>query len=138
MLKNYFKVALRNISRQKTYSFINIFGLATGISCFVLILLFIQDEISYDRFHSKADRIYRVIDKIDTQEGQGEESSSNPFPVGPSLRNDYPHLIQHAVRFFNLQAPTLTLSIDDKKFNEKRVFFADSNILQVFDFPLST
>jgi putative ABC transport system permease protein len=138
MLRNYFKVALRNIARHKTYSFINIFGLATGISCFVLILLFIQDEVSYDRFHTKAGRIYRVIDKIDTQVGQGEESSSNPFPVAISLKNDYPHLIDHAVRFFNLQAPTLTLRIGDTKYNEKRVFFADSNLLQVFDFPLAS
>ena len=60
MLTNYLKVAVRNFLRHKMYSFINIFGLAVGIACCLLILLFIQDEISYDSFHKNADRIYRV------------------------------------------------------------------------------
>ena len=60
MLKNYLKIAVRNIKRNKIYSFINIAGLAIGIACCLLILLYIQDELSYDRFHKNADRIYRI------------------------------------------------------------------------------
>jgi putative ABC transport system permease protein len=136
MLKNYLLVTVRNLFRNKFYSLINIFGLATGIACFILITLFIQDELSYDRFHSKADRIYRVTEKIDVQEGQGENSSSNPFPVAKAIRTDFPQLVEEAVRFFNFQAPTLTLQYKDKKINEKRLFFADSSVFKVFDFPL--
>jgi putative ABC transport system permease protein len=61
MLRNYLKIALRNLLKHKGYTFINVFGLAVGIACCVLILLFVRDELSYDRFHEKADRIYRVV-----------------------------------------------------------------------------
>ena len=60
MLKNYFKIGARNLRRHKGYTFINITGLAVGMACCLLIVLFVQDELSYDRFHEKADRIYRV------------------------------------------------------------------------------
>ncbi|QQS35417.1 MAG: ABC transporter permease [Ignavibacteriales bacterium] len=136
MFKNYLKIAFRNLLKNKIHSAINIAGLIIGITCVVLIFLFVSDELSYDRFHSKKDRIYRVIEKIDT-EGQGEESSSNPFPVGPTLYNDYPHLIEAYVRFFNFQAPSLTLQVGDKKINEKKIYFADSTLFKVFDFPLA-
>ena len=109
MFQNYFKIAFRNLLRGKLYSFINVFGLAIGISCFMLIFLFIQDELRYDRFHKKVDRIYRVTSKLDNTEGQGENSSSNPFPVAKALKTDYPHLIEEVVRFFNFQVPSFSL-----------------------------
>jgi putative ABC transport system permease protein len=137
MLKNYFKIAARNLLTNKFYSLINIAGLAIGIACFLLILLFVEDELKYDRFHTKADRIYRVVEKIDSEEGQGEESSSNPFAVGKTLAADYPHLVEASVRFFNFQLPALTLQYGEKKLNEKRLFFTDSTVFEVFDFPLA-
>ncbi len=137
MLKNYFKTAYRNLLRHKFYSAITILGLATGIACFLLIFMFIQDEVRYDKFHSKADRVYRMVGKLDSEEGQGEESSSNPPPVAQALKTDYPHLIEETVRFFNFQQPTLTLELGDKKLNEKHLFFADSTLFKVFDFPLA-
>ncbi|MBK0403168.1 ABC transporter permease [Adhaeribacter sp. BT258] len=137
MLKNYFKTAYRNLLRHKFYSAITILGLATGIACFLLIFMFIQDEVRYDKFHSKADRIYRMVGKLDSEEGQGEESSSNPPPVAQALKTDYPHLIEETVRFFNFQQPTLTLELEEKKINEKHLFFADSTLFKVFDFPLA-
>ncbi|MFO7446714.1 MAG: ABC transporter permease [Ignavibacteriaceae bacterium] len=136
MLKNYLKIAFRNLVRYKAYSVINISGLAIGITCFMLIYLFIKDELSYDKFHSKADRIYRVTERIDA-DGQGENSSSNPFPVMKAMLNDYPHLIEEGVRLFNFQQPTLTLEYKDQKFNESKIFFADSTFFKVFDFPLA-
>ncbi|KAA9340183.1 ABC transporter permease [Adhaeribacter soli] len=137
MLKNYFKTAYRNLMRHKFYSAITMLGLATGIACFLLIFLFIQDEVRYDRFHTKADRIYRLISKLDSEEGQGEESSSASLPVAKALQTDYPHLIEATVRFFNFQQPTLTLERGEKKLNEKHLFFADSTVFKVFDFPLA-
>ncbi|MES2690250.1 MAG: ABC transporter permease, partial [Bacteroidota bacterium] len=135
MLKNYFTVAWRTIIRSKLYAAINIAGLAIGLTCFFLIALFIKDELSYDTFHTKAGRIYRVIGILNL-EGQGEESSSCPFPVAPALANDYPDLIEQAVRFFNFQDPQHTLRVGDTKMNESRIFMADSNVFAVFDFPL--
>ena len=135
MFRNYLTTALRNLQRNKLYTVINVLGLAVGVACFILIMLYVQDELSYDQYHSKADRIYRLVEKIEL-EGQGEESSSNPFPVAPTLKNDYPGLIEHAVRFFNFQVDKRTLKIGDLKFAEKQVFFADSNVFEVFDFPL--
>lgn len=136
MLKSFFITAVRNLLRNKFYSFINIFGLAIGIACFLLIMLYVKDELSYDRHHSKSERIYRVIGKLNL-EGQGEESSSCPFPVGPTIKQDFPQLVEHSVRFFNFQDPQHTLRVGEKKINESRLFVADSNVFQVFDFPLT-
>ncbi|HET6541925.1 MAG TPA: ABC transporter permease, partial [Chryseolinea sp.] len=137
MYRNYFTVFKRGFVKQKGYSFLNISGLAIGISCFLLISLYIKDEYSFDRMHSKADRIYR-IHEIFQSEGVGERSASQPFPVAQALLNDHPSQILKAVRVFNFQAPTLALStIDNKKeFNESRLFFADSAFFELFDFPL--
>ncbi len=137
MIKNYFLIGLRNILKYKVYSFINITGLAIGITCTVLILLYVQDELSYDKYHSKADRIYRVIEHIDPI----EKSSSLPFPVAEALKIDFPNYVEEYVRFFNLQAPTLSIEYAQKngariQFNESRIFFADSTLFSVFDFPL--
>lgn len=138
MYGNYFKVFRRDFIRQKGYSFLNVFGLAIGIACFLLISLYIRDEYSFDRMHTQADRIYRVHE-IFQSNGVGERSASEPFPVAEALLNDYPGQIVKAVRLFNYQSPTLALStIDDKKvFNESRIFCADSTFFDVFDFPLT-
>ena len=137
MLKNYFKITYRNFLKQKVYSLLNVGGLAIGLTCFILIFLYIQDELSYDRFHSQSDRTYRVLEHFES-EGVGEHSASQPFPTGPTLKNDFPRQIQHAVRLFNFQSPTLALvnKAADKAFNESRLFFADSTFLDVFDFEL--
>lgn len=137
MLKNYFKIALRNLRKHPGYTFINVFGLATGITCFVLILLYVQDELAYDRYHENADRIHRVVEVIE----DAEESSSQPFPTGPTLAADFPHLIEASVRFFNLQAPSLAISYEPpsgevRSFNERSFFFADSTVFDIFSFDL--
>lgn len=136
MIKNYLKIALRNLMRNKFYSIINVFGLAIGIACFTLIVLFVRDELAYDGFHKNKDRIYRVCEELDPEEGQGENSSSQPFPVAKALLNDYPQLVEQAVRFFNFQEASHTLQYKDIKINEKKTFFADSSLFKVFDFPL--
>ncbi|MGZ4037752.1 MAG: ABC transporter permease, partial [Bacteroidia bacterium] len=133
---NYLKIAVRKLMRDKFYSFINSVGLAIGIACFIMIALFIRDELSYESFHSKSDRIYRVCEKLDIEEGQGENSSSQPFPVSEALKVDYPQMIESTVRFFNFQESIHTLQYKEIKINEKRTFFADSTVFSVFDFPL--
>lgn len=137
MFKNYLKIAFRQLLKHKGYSAINILGLAIGISCFVLILLYVQDELSYDRYHSKSDRIYRIAEII---EG-AEESSSMPFPVGETLLAEYPDYVQTSTRFFNMQAPSVGISYEPDggepvRFSERRFFFTDSTLFDVFDFEL--
>ncbi len=135
MLKNYIRIAVRNILKHKGYSFLNIAGLAIGMACCILILLYVQDELSYDKYHSKSDRIYRVAEEV-RAEGVGENSASMPFPFGPAVVLDYPDLVEASVRFFNFQAPSLALEYLDgeKQFNEPRFFFVDSTVFQIFDF----
>ena len=131
------RVALRNVLKHKVHSFINVTGLAIGLASFVLIFLYVQDELSYDRYHEKADRIYRV-----TSEVPGAEfSASMAFPVGHTLQVDYPNFVESYVRFFNFQAPTVAMTYQPDggeriRFNEPNFFLADSTLWDVFDFEL--
>ncbi|MDA0378449.1 MAG: ABC transporter permease, partial [Bacteroidetes bacterium] len=137
MFRNYMRVALRNVLKHKVHSFINVTGLAIGLASFVLIFLYVQDELSYDRYHEKADRIYRV-----TSEVPGAEfSASMAFPVGHTLQVDYPNFVESYVRFFNFQAPTVAMTYQPDggeriRFNEPNFFLADSTLWDVFDFEL--
>jgi putative ABC transport system permease protein len=137
MFRNYIVVALRNIVKDKFYSFINVFGLMLGIASCLFIAIYVNDELSYDRFHSKAEKTYRINEFIET-EGSGERSSSVPFPVGPTLSEDYPTMIQTQVRLFDFQSPTLLITEREgkKEFNEPNILFVDSTFFDVFDFEL--
>lgn len=137
MLKNYLFVALRNLSKRKVHSFINITGLAIGLASFILIFLYVQDEVSYDQYHAKSDRIYRVNSDVKG----AEYSSSMAFPVGETLVSDYDNFVEASVRFFNFQAPTVAISYlpdggDMVRYNEPQFFFTDSTLFDVFDFEL--
>jgi putative ABC transport system permease protein len=140
MLRSYVVLALRSLYKQATYSLLNLTGLAVGIGCFVVIMLYVQDESSYDSFHKNADHTYRVLDfrKID---GIGEESASAPILLAEAMKQDYPDEIESIVRFFNFQAPTLALAYlpaegKVRQFNEQKLFFTDPDFFRVFDFPL--
>lgn len=98
-------------------------------------MMYIQDERSYDKFHTNYKRIFRLIEIVESEK-QGEKSSSCPFPTGPALARDYPNLIDKMVRFFNGQTPQHTLSVGTRKVNESGLFFVDSNVFQVFDYQL--
>ncbi|MBN1252011.1 MAG: ABC transporter permease [Bacteroidales bacterium] len=135
MFKSFIKLTFRKIFREKTYSLINIIGLSVGLASFIIIMLYVYDEYSYDKYHSKSDRIYRITSVIDAK-GVGEESSSQPYPLGPKLLEEYPQYIENSVRFFNLQKSMFTVSYKDKTFNEKRFFYADSSVFDIFDFEI--
>ena len=93
MLNNYLKIAIRNFSKQKLYSFINVFGLALGITCVLLLTLFVMNEKSFDKFHEKQDRIFRVVQKVTEPDGTiTEHSASIPWAVGPAMQTDYPEV----------------------------------------------
>ncbi len=134
MFKNYLKISIRSLLRYKVYSLINLLGLAIGIACCLLILLYVQYELSFDRYHENADRIYRTVgdSKVD---GVGEEPSSAPFPVGPTLKADFPDAVEASARFFNFQTQTLSIEYEDKRFNEKYFFMVDSTVFDIFTIP---
>ena len=130
MLKNYLKIALRNIKRHKGYSFINIVGLAIGMACCILILLWVQDELSYDRFHENADDIYRVIQDINFAD-HSTTWTITQGPLGPSLKEDFPEII-NATRITDRG---FRLTYDDKGYDEE-VGMADGSLFEMFTFPL--
>jgi putative ABC transport system permease protein len=130
MLKNYMKIALRNLLKYKAYSFINIMGLAIGVASCILILLFVQDELSYDRFHEKADRIYRVALLGSLGNNQFNGAVTAP-PLGEALVRNYPE-VESATRIRNYGFPVIRYG--DKVFSEERFFWADSTFFEVFSF----
>ncbi|QHT71980.1 FtsX-like permease family protein [Rhodocytophaga rosea] len=131
MFYNYFIIAFRNIKRNKALSAINIFGLATGIATCLIIMLFVQHELGYDRFHEKADRIVRVIFKGSIQGEKLNEAHVMP-PVAQTLLADYPE-VQEATRLRQYGIPRVTYK--DKSFKEDAFAFADANFFQVFTLP---
>jgi putative ABC transport system permease protein len=129
MLKSYLKLALRGIKRHKGYSFINIAGLAIGMACTILILLWIQDELSYDRFHEKKDNIYRII----VQDEQGFKAAGTcPIPLAPHLKQRYPEVLGSA-RFCDGFQKFL-VEHEDKVFSEE-IGIADPSFFEIFSFP---
>ena len=137
MLKNFLKIAYRNVFKYKLYSLINIFGFALGISCFLLIFFFIRDELSYDAFHTKADRIYRVAE-IYTQSGDVQHIANSSGPWGPALVEEFPE-VEKFVRLMPPLTQCLVSRMDkDLHFYEERFVFADESLFDVFDFELLT
>ncbi|MBS1662977.1 MAG: ABC transporter permease [Bacteroidetes bacterium] len=134
MLKNYLKIAFRNLAKHKFISFINIFGLTVGLTCCLLILTYILHETSYDRYHKQADNIWRVTRSWNNKEGiVSLHLGAVAPPFGPLLQNDFPD-IQKMTRV--LLTGTQPMRYEDKVFNEKDVYFADNNLFSVFDVPL--
>ncbi|MEO5593174.1 MAG: ABC transporter permease [Chitinophagaceae bacterium] len=128
MLKNYFKIAFRNIMRHKAYSVINISGLAIGMASSILILLWVQNELSYDRFHKNAGELYRV-----TASAGDFKAAVNPAGMPAGLKAQMPEIISYV----RLSHPvTILLETGNRKFTEGKVFYADSNFLEIFSFPL--
>jgi len=134
MLWNLLKTIWRNARKYRLISIINLAGLAVGLACCILISLWIQDELSFDRFHQKADRIYRVV--FSTADDGQPTNANGSYGVGPALVKDFPEVIQ-TVRLRKMgQDVKRYVGYKDKKFYESRFFFAEPTILTVFDFLL--
>lgn len=129
MYKNYLKVALRNIRQHKGYSLINIVGLAVGIACCILILLWVQDELSFDSFHKNGDNIYRVLQDVHLD--RDVTWAINQGPLGPALQADIPEIVNYT----RGTARGFRIKYNDKRFDEI-VEFADPSLFEMFDFPL--
>jgi putative ABC transport system permease protein len=140
MLRHLLTIAIRNILKHFNYSILNIVGLAIGISSFLFILIYVSDELKYDRFHESHDRIYRINRLYDSNDIH-EDAATVSFPFGPALAEDYPDMVKSVVRFFDFQISEMLFeNLEDStnvlKFNEERFYMADSNVFQMFTFPL--
>lgn len=129
MFKNYLKIAFRNLIKYKTYSLISIIGLAIGMVCAILILLWIQDELSYDKFHIKAKNIYRV-NKI-WRKGEAAHYATTPPALAPVLKNDFPD-IKNSTRFY--PAGNFVMGYKNKSFYENTGAFVDPSFFEIFSF----
>lgn len=131
MLKNYFKIAVRNLWRKRAYTFINVTGLAVGMACCFLISLYVHFELSYDQFHHKADRIYRVVGDLKSS-GETLHWYETPGPLARTIKSEFPQ-VQEVTRFIN---GSVLVRKGHFKFQETHTLWADSSIFSVFDFPL--
>jgi putative ABC transport system permease protein len=131
MFKNYLKITFRNIVRQKGFSFINIFGLAVGMAVCILILLWVQFELTYDRFHKNSDDLYRII-KV-WRKGEVAHQAVTPAPLAPALKEEFPEIIA-AARFYS--TGTWLLKHGETASYENRGVFTDPSVFHMFSFPL--
>lgn len=136
MFKNYFKIAVRNLWKNKGLSFINIFGLATGMACSLLIFLFVTDELSYDRFNADADRIYRVVKDFVNDDGTSLPDATTPPAAAPAIQKEIPG-IEHVTRVFPGWGAHFLISYNDKHIYEEKLYRVDSSFFDVFTFPFA-
>ena len=134
MLRNYLIIALRNLRKHRGFTFINVFGLALGLACCLLITLYVVDELSYDRFHEKADRIYRIQTDIKFG-GNDMHFAVSPDPVGPTLKQDYPQ-VEQFVRLHQRGTWLVRRAGTATNIREDDIMFADSTLFDVFTLPL--
>ncbi len=129
MIRNYIKLAFRNLVKHKLFSFINISGVAIGLTCFFLLALYVKDELSYDRYNENADRIYRLSRTFLSKDGTVSLQLGHAAPpFGPLIKQDFPE-VEEVVR--TLETGGL-FKYKEKAFNEENVFVAEPNIFKVF------
>jgi putative ABC transport system permease protein len=140
MFRHYLLITLRNLARHLNFSVINIGGLAIGLASFIFIILYINDELRYDRFHEKAGRIYRV-NRFYNSNNVNEDAATLSFPAGPAIQLDYPGMVVNTCRFFNFMATQVFIDYRENdstlaRYNETGFFLVDSSVFDMFDFPL--
>jgi len=130
VFRNYFKTAYRNLFQHKGYALINLIGLCVGMTCCIVLFLFVQYEAGFDRFHENADRIYRVI-KRDVKDGIVDTFVGTPAPLAPALLQEFPEVVQ-TVRLDNWGVEIFS---QGRRFYET-VFLADPTVFDIFTLPL--
>ncbi|WP_405384458.1 ABC transporter permease [Maribacter sp. LLG6340-A2] len=132
MFKNYLKIAWRNLTKNKGYSIINIGGLAIGMACFLMILMFINNELSYDKYHTKGDQIYRVVHHMGSSDVKDKWIWGNA-PIGAALKEDFSEVIEKVQ--FSGRSDVL-LEYNSNSFQESDCFYVDASVFNVFTWPL--
>jgi len=134
MFKNYFTIAWRNLWKTKSSSLINIIGLSTGMLCFIIILLYIKNELSFDRYHKDSYHIYRIVKDFVNADGTKIPDATTPPALAPALRHDLPE-IAYATRLFPAWGRKYLIQYKDRGFYETNLIRVDSSFFDVFDFP---
>jgi len=132
MLKNYFISAYRSIKKNKFYSILNIFGPAIGITCAILILLYVQEELTFDKHFKNYDRIYRLESDFNIS-GKATLAALVPIPMAPTLKDEYPE-IKEIARFAGFGITDILFQYKDLKFFEDKIYFTDSTVFKVLDY----
>ena len=132
MFRNYVKVAVRIIWRQKGYAFINISGLALGMACCLLIMLWVFDELGFDRFHENAQTLYEVEQDF-FYSGEPYRVYVTPYPMGPALKEEIPEIVEQTR---NRRLGNVLVNSGEKSFFENDVRAVDPSFLRMFTFPL--
>ncbi len=133
MFKNYLKIAFRGFIRHKSMTLINTFGLAIGMAVCILLLLWVQDEMSYDDFHPNGNNLYRVIQVGVWNDGETYGSSTIPYMIAPVMQEDYPEIVDHVrLRTFN----GAMMQVDDKTFYEDNILLSEVSLFKMFSFEL--
>jgi putative ABC transport system permease protein len=135
VFKNHLKIAVRNLRKHKEYSLINIIGLAAGLACCILILLYVLDELNFDAFHKKADRIYRVVEIKQSPDLGEQHSALTAGTVGPALVSELPE-IANSVRLLN-PFTRRTVQHGETRFYEADHLFTEPSFFELFDFALA-
>ena len=131
MTWNFFKIAWRNLIRNKIYSFINILGLSLGLACAMLIMLYVKDEVSYDKFHTDVDTIYRVVSAREDKDGNERKNSNTGFLQGPVFTDNVPEIDA----FVRIQVGRKDLKMDTEVVSED-LLYVDPNFFSMFSFPV--
>lgn len=133
MLRNYFKTAFRNLWRRKTYTLLNIAGLAMGIACFSLLAMYLYNELTYDRFHKNASNLYRIKTNYSFGGAVPTDIALTPKALVPVFKREFPEVVNIA----RMGKPDVTtLQYGDKIFNEKNFLYAEAPFFEMFTFPL--
>jgi putative ABC transport system permease protein len=131
MFKNFVKIFLRTMRRQKLYSLITIAGLSIGLACSILVMLYVQAELSFEKCHEKRDDLYRVITETSSTNETSVTPWATPIPLGPALRSNYPEVMDFA-RFVG--PSWISVKIEDNLFMETFVASADPSFFRLFNF----
>lgn len=135
MYKSYFKFALRNMTRNRLHSFMNLLSLSVGMACFVFVFIYVKTELSYDRFHTDSDEIHRVVIDLIESDGNVLPDATTPPALATALKRDMPE-VETAVRLFpGWGSKFLIGASEEKKFYEEGLIRADSTFFDVFSFP---
>jgi len=132
MLNNYIKISLRNIIKHKVFSFINIFGLALGLACFLLIFLWVHDEFKFDRFHENRDEIFQVYSDLQYSNGSTQIITGSYYPLSGLIKKECPEVLQ-SIRF--LTTSGLIISYGEKSYRNDVVGLTDPSVFNIFTFP---
>lgn len=133
MLRNYFKVAMRHLMRNKGITFINIAGLAIGMACCILIVLFVRHELTYNNFHARGKEIFRLVYDIKRQDGEQQYGTASQFAAAPAIKREISK-VNEVVRVFNVGEVIIASGADT--YRQENVVFADEDFFKIFSFPV--